>query len=243
MRTGLDSPFPRRTCRHEPADRRVHHPHRDRRHGPHRGASRPLLGGPDRAVAAPLSVRGPNATGHRACLRPAQGRLCGGQCGHGPAAGGTARPDRGRCQGGEFRPSRRRVSAQRLADRQRHAEQHERERGHQQPRHRDGGGAARLEEARAPERSREHVAEQQRHLSHGHARGCGDRARAFAAAGGAATSRRAARQGTGLRHGGEDRSHPPAGRRAAHAGPGLQRLRGSAGSGPAGDPREPAGRA
>jgi hypothetical protein len=52
----------------------------------------------------------------------------------------------------------------RLADRQRHAEQHERERGDLQPRHRDGGRRPRLEEAGASERSREHVAVLQRHL-------------------------------------------------------------------------------
>ena len=123
------------------------------------------------------------------------------------------------------RKARRSFSAARLADRQRHAEQHERQRGHLQPRDRDGGRQARLEEAGPSERPREHVAILQRHLSrrHVHRRRAGDRA--HAAARGEEPARRARRQGEGIRLHREDRPHPPDGRHAAHARPGIFRLR------------------
>ena len=51
----------------------------------------------------------------------------------------------------------------------RHADQHERERGHLEPRDRDGRRGAGLEDARPPERPREHVAVVQRHVPDGDA--------------------------------------------------------------------------
>jgi fumarate hydratase class II len=51
-----------------------------------------------------------------------------------------------------------------VADRLGHAEQHERERGDLEPRHRAGRRHAGLQEARAPERPRQHVAVLERHL-------------------------------------------------------------------------------
>ena len=56
--------------------------------------------------------------------------------------------------------ARRPLPARRVADRQRHADEHERQRGHREPRERDRRHAARQQDARADpsERPREHVA-------------------------------------------------------------------------------------
>ena len=59
---------------------------------------------------------------------------------------------------------RRRVRGRRLPDRLGHLDQHERQRGDRQPRHRDPRRHARRQAARAPERSRQHGAEHQRRL-------------------------------------------------------------------------------
>ena len=69
------------------------------------------------------------------------------------------------------------LSAGGLADGQRHPVQHERQRGHRQPRQR-----ARRQEDSAPERPREHVPVLQRYLSHGdaHRGGAGHRGSADA---------------------------------------------------------------
>ena len=56
-----------------------------------------------------------------------------------------------------------------LADRQRNPDQHECERGHLQPRHRNCRRRDGIEEARSSQRSRQHVAVVERHLPRGHA--------------------------------------------------------------------------
>ena len=73
--------------------------------------------------------------------------------------------------------ARRPLPAARLADRQRHPDQHERQRGHLQPRHRARRRRAGEQGPRPPQRRREHVAVVQRHLPDGdaHRRGGGTR--------------------------------------------------------------------
>ena len=63
------------------------------------------------------------------------------------------------------RQARRPVSAARLADRQRHADQHERQRGDLEPRDRNRRRRAGRQEADPSERRRQHVAVLQRHVS------------------------------------------------------------------------------
>ena len=126
---------------------------------------------------------------------------------------------------GDRRQARRSFPAARLADRQRHADEHERQRGDRQPGQRAGRRPARQQDAGPPERSRQHVAVVERHLSDGHAhrRGRGDRPEA--AAGRAGTAGRPGDQGRRVRGHRQDRPDAPDGRRAADAGPGVLRLR------------------
>ncbi len=137
----------------------------------------------------------------------------------------AGRPHRAGRRRDHRRRARRRVPALRLADRQRHPDQHERQRGDLQPRHRARGRRAGLEGADPPQRPRQHVAVVERHVPHrdAHRRGRGGRARA--GAGGAGAARRAGREGGGVRRHRQDRPHPPPGRGAAHARPGVRRLR------------------
>ena len=67
------------------------------------------------------------------------------------------------------RQTQRPVPSAHLADRQRHADQHERERGHLEPRHRDRRRRAGIEEADPSQRRRQHVAVVERHVPDGHA--------------------------------------------------------------------------
>ena len=143
----------------------------------------------------------------------------------GKLAGGEGGRDRRGRRRDHRRQARRRVPAVGVADRQRHADEHERERGDLEPRHRARGRRAGLEEARPPERRREHVAVVERHVPDrdAHRRGRGGRARAGPV--GTPAARRARGEGRGVRRHREDRPHPPAGRGAAHARPGVRRLR------------------
>ena len=145
-----------------------------------------------------------------------------------PPRPGHRRPDRRRRRRGDRRRARRPFPPLRVADRLGHPDEHERERGHREPRDRDGGRADGLEGAGAPQRPRQHVAVLERHVPHrdAHRRGHRDRARLLpsvrALRDALATARRRVR-----RHR-EDRPHAPAGRRPAHARPGVRRLRGPA---------------
>ncbi len=157
-----------------------------------------------------------------------QGRVGRGQPRPRQARRRAGRPHRaGGGRGGQGRP-RRPVPAAHLADGQRHADQHERQRGHLQPGHRAQRRGHGLQEARPPQRPRQHVPVVQRHLPdrHAHRGRRGDRAPAAPV--GRRAARRAGRQGGGVRRHHQDRAHAPHGRRAAHAGPGVLRLRGPA---------------
>ena len=68
-------------------------------------------------------------------------------------------------RGGDRRQARRSFSAGGLADRLRHADQHERQRGDRQPRQRDARRQARREDAGASQRSRQHEPVVERHAS------------------------------------------------------------------------------
>src|ERR1039458_9668192 len=118
-----------------------------------------------------------------------------GEPGARPAARGSRAAHRGRRAGGHRRKARRALPPRRLPDRERHADEHERERGHRQPRDRDGGWRHGLEETSAPERRREQVAVLERHVPDrdAHRRGLGDRR--AAASRGEEAARRARRQG------------------------------------------------
>ena len=74
---------------------------------------------------------------------------------HGLAAD-NGRRDRGRRGGGRRGQARRPVPARHLADRQRHADQHERQRGDRRPRQRDADGHARRQGAGPSQRPRQH---------------------------------------------------------------------------------------
>ena len=143
---------------------------------------------------------------------------------------------------GPGREARRRVPARGLADRQRHADQHEHERGPGQPGQRDPGRRARREAAGAPQRRRQQGPVQQRRLPDRHERGRIHGGGGAADPGGEGPARRAAPQGGGLPRRGEDRPHAPAGRHPAHAGPGVLRLRRAARPRPRTPARRPAPR-
>ena len=98
----------------------------------------------------------------------------------GKLPGGEGRPHRPGGRRDHRRQARRRVPAVGVADRQRHADEHERQRGDLEPRHRARRRRAGVEEAGPPERRREHVAVVERHVPDrdAHRRGGGDRARA-----------------------------------------------------------------
>ncbi len=126
-------------------------------------------------------------------------------------------------------PARRHVPAARLDDRQRHPVQHERQRGDRQPLLGARGRAAREQASRAPQRSRQHGAVDQRHLSLGHVDRRGGQRQGVARACGRGARARHRRQGGGMERHRQDRPHPSAGRDAADAGPGVLGLRGDAG--------------
>ncbi len=132
--------------------------------------------------------------------------------------------DRAGRRRGDRRKARRALPAAHLADRLRHADEHERERGHLEPRDRDRRRADGLEEAGPPERSRQHVAVLERHVpdrdAHGRRRSDGRHA-----SGGRAAARRARREGRAVERHRQGRPHALAGRDADDAGPGVLRIR------------------
>ena len=132
---------------------------------------------------------------------------------------------RGRA-GGDRRQARRPFPAGGLADRLRHPDQHERQRGDRQPRQRAARRQARREVAGASERPRQHEPVVERLLPDRDAhRGRRARSRSAARSGARAPAGRAAAQGEGVRGHRQDRPHASAGRDAAHARPGILRLR------------------
>ena len=140
-------------------------PPRIRHHGKNRRAQGPLLRRANGAFADPLRHRhGPHAARSHPRLRHPEKGLRAGEPRPRQAHARPDRPDRQSRRRSRRGQARQPFPPARLADRQRHAEQHERQRGHLQPRHRDGRRRHRLEEAGASQRPREHVAVLQRHL-------------------------------------------------------------------------------
>ena len=119
----------------------------------------------------------------------------------------------------------RRVPARRLADRLRHPDQHERQRGDRQPRQRAARRRARRQVAGPPQRPRQSRPVVQRHLPDRDARRRGRAGRARAGAGARAPARRAAQEAGRVQGHHQDRPHAPAGRDAPDPGPGVLGLR------------------
>ena len=222
---GWRYPFPEGLNDDERVAHRVRFHRRDRRR------RRPLLGGADPALAPPLLDRSRGSRPHAERARPGAGHLEeGGRTGERgvrrrSTPGSPTLIVRAADEVIDGTP-RRPLPPVRVADRLGHADQHERERGHLEPRDRAGRGHARIEVAGASQRPREHVAVLERHVPDGHAHrgGGGDRAAAPAERAGAARRARSPRRG--VRRHREDRPHAPAGCRAAHARSGVRRLRG-----------------
>ncbi|MNI03208.1 hypothetical protein D3C73_561040 [compost metagenome] len=192
------------------------------------GDSRPggaALGGPDPALPAPLQHLGrAPAHGDHPCPRPHQVRLRQGE----PRPGAAARPQgpghHGRRRRGAVRPARRRVSPDGVADRLRHPDQHEPQRGAGEPgqraaRRRTGRGAA-----GAPQRRGEQEPVQQRCLPQRHEPGGRHRHHRPAAAGSHHPQTDPGQQGRRLRRHHQDWPHPSAGRHPPHPGSGDLRL-------------------
>ena len=133
--------------------------------------------------------------------------------------------DRARGAGGDRRQARRSLPAGGLADRLRHPDQHERQRGDRGARQHDARRQARRQGAGASERSRQHepVVERQLPDRDAYRGGRGDRASADPGADASAEGARAEDQG--IRPHRQDRPHPHAGCDAADARPGILRLR------------------
>ena len=217
------------------------HAHRAGQHGRYRGAGGPVLGSADPALARELQDRqgAPAATpdpgpGSRQAVR---GR---GQPGARRSARRRVRSHPGGGAGGHRRAPGRALPAGGLADRQRYPEQHERQRGDRQP----GGGAdgrcTRRQPQRAPQRSRESLAVDQRRISERDPRrGRGGDQRTAAARTGA-VARHPGGEGASVRRHRQDRAHPPPGCDAAHPWSGVLRLRRSAPDQRGRGPRRPA---
>ncbi|CAA9378534.1 MAG: Fumarate hydratase class II, partial [uncultured Nocardioides sp.] len=221
--------------------------HRARLDGRGPGTPRRPLAGPDPARHRELPDQRADAA---APSRPGAGARQG-RCGHGQQGarrpdGGAGRRDRGRCGRRRGRRARRRVPAGRLPDRLRDELQHERQRGARLPcgpRRRRG----------APQRPRQRVAEQQRHLPDQHPRRGHPRRGGGPGAGARPAGVVVRDQGRGVRRHREVRPHPPHGRDAGDAGPGARGVcrhaevrrraaRGRPAAGPGAAPRRHRGR-
>ena len=126
---------------------------------------------------------------------------------------------------GDRRQARRSFSAGGLADRIRHADQHEPQRGDRQSRQRTARRRARRQEAGASQRSRQHESVVERFVPDrdAHRSGRAHRRRSYSRA--QRTASRAAQEGKSVRRHRQDRPHPYPGRDAADARPGIFRLR------------------
>ena len=190
----------------------VHFPYLKRAHA---GRVDPCTGG-GQALPAPASI------GSLACCRTTK-----------PAP--SSRPPT-RCR----RPACRRISAVRLANRLRHAEQHEHERGAGQPRIGTARRRTRQRPPGAPERRRQSRAVVERHLPDRHAPCRRDSASPAACCPRCARCAHPGRQIRGLRRHRQDRPHPLAGCHPADARPGILRLCRPAAARRGGDPCRPA---
>ena len=127
--------------------------------------------------------------------------------------------------------ARRPLPALRLADRVRHTDEHERQRGHLQPGDRDRRWGAGEQDPDPSQRRRQHVAVVERHLPDRDEHRCGRGGDEPASALGAGTARHARAARRGLLGHRQDRPHAPAGRGPAHARSGVLRVRRPARSG------------
>ena len=210
---------PRRDSRH---DRDAH---RDRQPGADRGPCRQAVGCADPALDRLFQ--------HRA--RPDAARddrgVCDPQARGGPrqprqrtAGRGGQPPDRDGLRRTARRPALGHVPAACLDDRQRHAVQHEPQRGDLEPLLPACRHAARRQAAGASERPCQHVAIIERQLSVGDVHGRRPRRDPAADPVGCRPARRHRRQGTRLVRHRQDRPHPHAGRNPDHAGSGVVRV-------------------
>src|SRR5664280_1522492 len=244
-RTGKSRPA-RVTCCDEVSRGEAHgHANRERHDGRDRGPGRPLLGRADAAFAPELRdrrdpvraaddprIRDPQESGGRREPRPR------------PPPAREGRAHRRRRGGSRRREARRALSSRRLPDRQRHADEHERERGDLEPRDRTGGRRPRLEGPDSPERRREQIAILERHVPDRDVDRGRLRDRGTAPSRSEETTRRPRCEVEGVRGRREDRPHAPAGRGPAHARSGDLRLgvaarprNGTRPAGPASPPR------
>ena len=206
--------------------RRTANPRGKRHLRPDRGAGGPLLGGADPAQPAELPDRHrDHARAAGACARHRQARGRKGQSRPRRARAARRRRHHARRAGGDRRPAGRTLPAGGLADRLRHPEQHERERGDREPRQRDPGRAARQQGAGPSQRSRQPQPVLERLVPDRDAHRRGRAGPASAAAGARAAARRARGQGRRVPGHHQDRPHPPAGRDALDARPGVLGLR------------------
>ena len=137
--------------------------------------------------------------------------------GGGPRPRGARRPRRRERPGHRRRRRRgarravgRRVPARRLADRQRHPDEHERERGAREPRERAPRRGAGRGAPRPPERRREPGPVHERRLPHRDPRGRGRGLPARRDPRGRAAARDPGREGRGVQRRRQDRPHAPA---------------------------------
>ena len=201
-------------------------PRRDRQLRRHRGGRRQILGRAGAALARQFQDRlGEAAQVDRARARHRQARRRRSQHGARPARPEARQGHRRRRAGGDRRQARRALPAGRVADGLRHAVQHERQRGDLEPGDRDAGRRDGLQEAGASQRPRQHEPVVERHLSDGHAHRLRGGDPPPPAAGAAPSAQGARRQGEGVGAHHQDRPHAHAGCDAAHAGPGVLRLR------------------
>ena len=207
------------------------YPHRVRQHRPDRGGCLPVLGRTDRALPASLldrrSRRRPDAD--RGDPRP----------GH-PEEGRRAREPRRRAARSRPRPTRSSTAADEVIDGtlDDHFPLYVWQTGSGTQTNMNVnevisnraiellGGAAGIEDSGASERPRQHVAVLERHVPyrHAHRRRADDHGPADPG-GDAIYATRSTCVRRGVRRHREDRAHAPAGRRAAHPGPGVRRLR------------------
>ena len=201
-------------------------PRRDGQFRRHRGGGRQVLGRAGAALARQLQDRLGEATqADRACARHRQACRRRRERRSRQARSEAGQGDCCRRAGGERGQARRALPAGRVADGIRHAVEHERQRGDLEPGDRDAGGRARLQEAGASQRPRQHEPVVERHLSDGHAHRLRGGDPASAAAGAAPSAQGDRREGEGVGRHHQDRAHAHAGCDAAYAGAGVLRLR------------------
>ena len=195
-------------------------PDRARQHGARRGPGRSLLGRADPAVAPPLPDR-PGAVSARddPRVRNPQEGVRPGEQGPRPPPGGQGAGDRPGRRRGDRRSPRRPLPAGGVADRERHPDQHERQRGDREPRDRDPWRRAGLA-ARPSQRRRQPEPVVERHLPDRHARRDRGAASRSPVPGRPASAGHARPKGRGQPGRRQDRAHPSPRRGAAHPGSG-----------------------